>query len=409
MADTQYDIVLFGASSFVGKILAAYFVAQYGVGKQLKWAVAGRSRAKLETIKKALGSEAAQLDMMIADADDEGSLLKICEATQVVISTVGPYALYGEPLVKVCAESGTDYCDVTGEIQWIKRMIAQYEATAQSTGARILHCCGFDSIPSDLGVFFTQTQAKASLGSYCNRITMRVRRMKGEFSGGTVASLLNVVKEASTDAKLRKELADPYSLCPADHSFSVRQRNITSPRLDRHFNCWIGPFVMAAVNLRIVHRSNALSGAVYGTQFHYDEAMMMGAGMGGLIRAASLSAAMGGFMIAAALPPSRWALESFVVPKPGEGPSEESQQKGHFDIRFYGETDDGQFLFTKVTGDRDPGYGSTAKMLGEAALCLLEDVPKAAKSGGFWTPSTLLGQNLIDRLQAHAGLTFERL
>jgi len=408
MASTPYDFVLFGATSFVGKILAHYLVDQYG-DSDIHWAVAGRSQGKLESLKGELGAKAARLGVIVADAADEAALSTLCSTTRVVVSTVGPYALYGETLLKTCAESGTDYCDVTGEVQWIGRMIANYEATARSSGARIVHCCGFDSLPSDLGVLHLQAQARATLGTYCSRIKMRVRRMKGEFSGGTVASLLNVVKEASKNPQIRKDLANPYSLCPADHGFTERQLNIQSPQYDRDFQCWVAPFVMAGINTRVVHRSNALSGAAYGKHFRYDEATLMGTSAGGLLRSGMLSAVMGGLMVAAALAPSRWALERFVVPKPGQGPSEESQLKGSFDIRFFGTTDGGQSIWTKVTGDRDPGYGSTAKMLGEAALCLALDIPGEHRSGGFWTPSTLMGDLLLKRLQNHAGLTFERL
>jgi short subunit dehydrogenase-like uncharacterized protein len=407
MADPRYDIVLFGATSFVGKLLAHYLFTAYGTDGEISWAIAGRSKAKLAMLQSELGKGAANLDLLVVDASDEGTLLQICQSTRVMVSTVGPYALHGEPLIRACAESGADYCDLTGEVQWISKMITLYEAKARASGARIVHCCGFDSIPSDLGVFFLQAQAKTLLGRYCHRVKMRVCRMKGEFSGGTVASLMNVVKEASKDPQLRKELTNPYSICPPDHNFSARQQTVSSPRRDRDFKCWIAPFVMAAVNSRVVHRSNALSGAVYGNQFLYDEAMMMGTGLAGFARASTLSAAMAGFMTAAAIPPSRWALERFIMPKPGDGPSEQAQQAGFFDIRFFGETEDGKSIFTKVTGDRDPGYGSTAKMLGQAAICLARDIPQTEKSGGFWTPSTVLGQRLLERLQAHAGITFE--
>ena len=382
MASQRYDFVLFGATSFVGKIVARFLVRQYNNGA-VRWAAAGRSLAKLESLKSELGPEAAGLDLLVADASDENALVSICEATRVVVSTVGPYALYGEPLVKTCAETGTDYCDITGEVQWVGRMIKKYETTAQASGARIVHCCGFDSIPSDLGVLHLQTEANATLGTYCSRIKMRVRRMKGEFSGGTVASLLNVVEEASKSPQVRMDLADPYSLCPPGHPFSERQPEIRSPRYDRDFQCWVAPFIMAGVNTRIVHRSNALSAAAWGTHFRYDEGTMVGKGAGGLLRSATLSAVMSGFMVAAALPPSRWALQRFVIPKPGEGPSEESQFKGNFDIRLFGATDGGQAISTRVTGDRDPGYGSTAKMLAEAAICLALDIPQTQKPGGF--------------------------
>ena len=412
MASPKYDIVLFGATSFVGKILAHYFTAEFGAsgtGGKLKWAAAGRSRSKLKALKEELGQEAADLDLLNADASDEAALRKICMSARVMVSTVGPYALYGASLVKVCAETGTDYCDITGEVHWVRRMIQAYESKAQASGARIVHCCGFDSVPSDMGVFFLQTQAKAKFGDYCQKIKMRVRRMRGEFSGGTVASLMNVVKEASEDSELRKELADPYSVCPSDHHFFARQPNVKKPQHDPDFNCWVAPFVMAGINTRIVHRSNALSGSAYGKEFLYDEAMIMGAGLGGVAKAYRFSGAMGGFMLAAALPPSRWVLERYIVPKPGEGPSEDAQNKGYYDIRFFGETENGQTIWVKVFGDKDPGYGSTAKMLGQAAICLAQDITKEDKGGGFWTPATLMGQDFLNRLQAHSGLTFEVL
>jgi len=409
MNTARYDLIVFGATSFVGAILVRYLFEQYGVGKELKWALAGRSTAKLEQLRDSLGAGADQLPLVIADAGDEQSLRQLCDQTRVVISTVGPYALYGEPLVKVCAQTGTDYCDLTGEVQWIRQMVKKYEADAKASGARIVHCCGFDSIPSDLGVYFLQQQAKQRWGQPCQRVKMRVKAAKGGLSGGTVASLMNVVKEAAKDAELRKQLGNPYAICPPDHSFYSRQPDVRFAQYDEDFQAWAAPFVMAAINTRIVHRSNALSGNAYGKDFLYDEGVLTGRGLKGRMAALGMVGALGSFMAAATLPPSRWVLEKFVVPKPGEGPSPESQEKGFFDIRFSGKTADGQTIRVKVTGDRDPGYGSTAKMLGQAGVCLALDLVKQDKDGGFWTPSSLLGDKLLDRLQKHAGLTFDVL
>src|SRR5690606_34795782 len=226
-------------------------------------------------------------------------------------------------------------------------------------------------------------------------------------SGGTVASLMNVVKEATRDPDLRKQLGNPYAVCPPDHSFYSRQPDVRFAQYDEDFQAWTAPFVMAAINTRIVHRSNALSGNAYGKDFLYDEGVLTGRGLKGRMAALGMVGALGSFMAAAALSPSRWVLEKFVVPKPGEGPSPEAQESGFFDIRFSGKTAAGQTLRTKVTGDRDPGYGSTAKMLDQAGACLALDLAKQNKDGGFWTPSTLLGDALLNRLQQHAGLTFE--
>ncbi|WP_396623222.1 saccharopine dehydrogenase family protein [Marinobacter sp. W-8] len=408
MTDTtaaNYDLVVFGATSFVGQILARYLLENYGADKEVKWAIAGRSEGKLNQLKSDLGAGAASLPVILADAADEPALRDLCGQTRVVISTVGPYALFGETLVKVCAETGTDYCDLTGEVQWIRRMIERYEVKAKESGARIVHCCGFDSIPSDMGVWFLQQQAEATFGKPCQDVRMRVKVAKGGLSGGTVASMINVAKEAGADPKLRKELANPFSICPPEHRSEKRQPSLKSAEFDKNFNAWLAPFVMGAINTRVVHRSNALQGARYGKEFTYDEAIMTGKGTKGRLTAYGMVGALGAFFTASAIKPTRWVVEK-LVPKPGEGPSPEDQEKGFYDLRFVGKTTDGKTMITKVTGDRDPGYGSTAKMLGEAGLCLAFDVKDDVK-GGFWTPASALDGKLLERLQANAGLTFE--
>jgi len=409
MSGPQFDLVVFGATSFVGKLLCRYLSERHGAAGALKWAAAARSQAKLEALRTELGPAAAGLALIVADAGDAAALRAMCSRARVVVSTVGPYALYGEPLVKECAHGGTDYCDLTGEVQWIRRMIERYEAAAQASGARIVHCCGFDSIPSDLGVMFLQQESQHRFGTPCSCVKMRVKAMRGGASGGTVASLLNVVREAAADPALRKELANPYSLCGAAAGAGVRQPSVNSACWDRDFGAWCAPFVMAAINTRIVHRSNALQARPWGADFRYDEAMLAGRGARGRLAALGISAGLAGFMLGAALPPARWLLEHFVLPAPGEGPSPQAQRAGFFDLRFFGATADGQVLRAKVSGDRDPGYGSTSKMLGEAGACLALDVPKSALAGGFWTPATALGNALLARLQAHAGLKFELL
>jgi short subunit dehydrogenase-like uncharacterized protein len=230
--------------------------------------------------------------------------------------------------------------------------------------------------------------------------------MKGEFSGGTVASILNLVKEAATDPSLRKILLNPYALCGNSHPFTIRQNNINHAQFDRHFNAWVAPFVMAGINTKVVHRSNLLSQTAYGEKFSYDEGMLAGQGIKGGVAGYAISAALGGFMLAAALKPTRWILENYVVPKPGEGPSKTAQEHGFYDLWFFGLTENNEVITAKVTGDKDPGYGSTAKMLGQAAICLAKEV-KGRGKGGFWTPSTLLGDKLLNRLIKYAGLTFE--
>ncbi len=402
MTDQTFDIIVYGATSFVGQIMTRYMHAQFGDGS-VKWAIAGRSKSKLEKLSADAGLSG--IEMFVADAGDEAALQEICARTKVVASTVGPYALYGDTLVKVCAASGTHYCDLTGEPQWMRKMQERHEDVAKESGAWIVHCCGFDSIPSDLGVHFLQQQATKKFGQTCNRIDMRVAKLKGGASGGTIASMINMVKEASSDAELRRQLKDPYSLCPPGHGLSARQRDVQMG-YDGEYGGWIAPFVMAAINSRVVHRSNALSDKRYGDDFLYEEAMAFGGDGAGKRAARAISWGMGGMMVGLALPPLRWLLENHVLPKPGEGPSEQQQLNGGYDLLFLGTTLDGEKIRARVTGDRDPGYGSTAKMLAQAAACLARDVPENT-AGGFWTPATLMGDSLIDRLRAHAGLTFE--
>jgi len=409
MSTPSFDLIVFGATSFVGEILCRYLVENYGVDGDVKWAAAGRSLDKLEQLRDSLGEEAEALSLLTADAADEEALTGLCEQTRVIISTVGPYALYGEPLIKVCAATGTDYCDLTGEVQWVRRMINGYQDQAAESGARIVHSCGFDSIPSDMGVWHLQQAAMQQFGQPCETIRMRVKAMRGAASGGTVASMINITKEAAKNPQLRKELANPYSICPPDHGFTVRQKNVTTPELDPESGRWAGPFIMAAINTRVVFRSNALSGNAYGDNFRYDESMLMGKGFSGRLKATSFVLGLGAFMAGAAIPPTRWVMENTFLPKAGEGPSPEAQEKGFFDLRFHGETADGEKISSKVTGDRDPGYGSTAKMLAQAALSLAFDIDKNEKKGGFWTTATVFDQRFIDRLEKNAGLTFSIL
>lgn len=410
MAQPVHHLVVFGATSFVGQILTRHLFQRHGAGGEVSWAIAGRSQAKLEELRASLGDAAAALPILLADAADEAALAQLCAQAKVVVSTVGPYALYGSPLVKVCAETGTDYCDLTGEVQWIQRMIAAHEATAQRTGARIVHCCGFDSIPSDLGVHVLQSAALARFGAPATRVKLRIKALRGGFSGGTVASLMNVMREVAQDPSLRKVLTDPYVIAPSLLSARPpRQPEVRLAEYDADAKVWLAPFVMAAINTRIVHRSNALSGGRYGAEFSYDEAVMSGPGLKGRATATAMALGLGGFVALAAIPPTRWLLEQYVVPKPGEGPSPAAQESGFYDIRFHGRTAAGDTLRAKVTGDRDPGYGSTGKMLGEAAACLAFDIPKTRLGGGFWTPATAMGDALVKRLQQHAGLSFEVL
>ncbi|MGD1937925.1 MAG: saccharopine dehydrogenase family protein [Cyanophyceae cyanobacterium] len=395
-----FDVVLVGATGFVGQIVCAYLLDHAQV-ETFSWAITGRSVEKLNRVQSRLGENPPPV--LMVDVTDEQQVRELCGQTKVVITTVGPYALYGETLVKVCAETGTDYCDLTGEVQWVRRMLDKYEAIAQQSGARIVHCCGFDSIPSDLGVFYLQQQAKAQFGDYCDRVKMRLKDASGGFSGGTAASLVNIVKEAAADSALREALQNPHILCENGTKEFAHPPTLIPVQIDNAFEEWVTPFVMAGVNTPVVLRSNSLADWAYGNTFQYDEGMLAGTNAPGFLQAYGLKFALDIFGIAAVIAPS---LLEKIIPAPGEGPSEESQENGFYDLRFWGETAAGKTITVKVTGDRDPGYGSTAKILAQAGLCLANN---EEKTGGFWTPATAFGTILISRLTQYAGLTFEVL
>tara|TARA_B110000305_G_C19399528_1_gene619359 strand:- start:8 stop:1294 length:1287 start_codon:yes stop_codon:yes gene_type:complete len=405
MINKEFDIVVFGATSFVGKILCNYLANEY-TEPNLTWAMAARSEKKLNKLKVSLGENAAAIPLIIADSSDEQALQSMCEKTELIISTVGPYALYGELLVKICCQLGTDYCDLTGEPQWIRRMISQYEDDAKRSGARIVNCCGFDSIPSDLGVKFLQDHAQRHFGSYCDVVKLRVKVLKGGASGGTIASGLNLYKEASADPEIRKEMRDPYSLCPTGHAFTAHQHNV-SVEFDEDFDSWAAPFIMASINTRVVLRSNALLDGHYDENFKYDEAMLTSATNKGEKAAKRISTGTKVSMFMMAFAAMRWLATRFFLPSPGEGPTPEQQLKGCYDLRLLGRTPQGGRVRVKVTGDRDPGYGSTAKMLAQAGLSLRRDVDEGEVGGGFWTPATVFNDKLITRLIDYAGMDFE--
>jgi short subunit dehydrogenase-like uncharacterized protein len=407
MNNRNFDIVVWGATGFTGALVAEYLLAQYGVGDSLKWAIAGRSGEKLEALKQDLGDKAAALPTIVADSFDEDKLTAMAASTRVVITTVGPYAKYGSPLVKACVEQGTHYCDLAGEAQWIRKMIDEHHEAAIESGARIVHCCGFDSVPMDIGVWFLQREAKRHHGDYCKKITMNVKAMRGTFSGGTMASMMNLIKEARADRNVARVLGHPYGLNPADERKGPDGSDQRGIRFDEAAGSWTAPFIMAGINTKVVRRSHALLGYPYGQDFRYHESMMMGKGPKGWLSACALSGGLGGFVLTASLSPTRSLLERFVLPKPGEGPDKNQRETGFFDLRQFGELPDGTIIRTRITGDRDPGYGSTSKMLAESGVCLAKN--ELPSNGGVLTPAAAMGDALLGRLQEKAGLKFEIL
>ncbi len=398
-----YDVIVYGATGFTGRLVAEHMLAKYGVGGETRWAIAGRNRSKLEEVRKEIGAPDA-LPLVVADASDPASLVAMAKATKVVITTVGPYQLYGEPLIAACCEAGTDYVDLCGEPAWMAAMIAKYDAKAKASGARIVFSCGFDSIPFDLGVVFIQAQAKQRLGAPLTRLRGRVRRMKGGFSGGTVASLMATLENAKRDPSIMKTMDDPFALTPGFRG--PPQPAGDKAMHDEAAGAWAAPFVMASINTKNVHRTNFLLGRPFGDDFVYDEMVLTGDGPKGKSRANTAAMGTGVTNALLGFAPTRALLRQFALPKPGQGPTKEQRETGMFDVLLVGDTKDGRRLRAGVKGDKDPGYAGTSKMIGESAMCLVRDVGRDVTPGGVWTPGAALGEKLIARLEANAGLRF---
>ena len=402
-ADRPYDLIVYGATGFTGRLVAEHMLATYGAAGDIAWAMAGRSAAKLAEVRGLIGAPET-VPLVVANADDPASLKAMAQSAKVIVTTVGPYQLYGEPLIAACAAAGTDYVDLCGEPAWMAAMIGKYGEAAKESGARIVFSCGFDSIPFDLGVFFLEKQAQARFKAPATRVRGRVRSMKGSFSGGTAASLIATVEAAGRDPSIQQTLANPFALTPG--FTGPAQPSGADIALDKEAGGWAAPFMMAMINTKAVHRSNQLLGHVWGTDFAYDEMLMTGAGPAGQKRAKAAARAEGIQNALIGFAPTRALIRRFVLPKPGKGPSKADREAGHYDVLFIGETAKGQSVQVSVKGDKDPGYGSTSKMIAESAICLARDVPKDKVGGGFWTTASAMGDALIARLEAKAEIQF---
>lgn len=355
MSNRKYDVVVFGATGFTGRLVAEYLLHQYGIGGELHWAMAGRSMKKLESIRTELGTDA--IPLIVADSSDRASLDAMTSQAKVICTTVGPYAKYGSSLVASCIDNNAHYCDLTGEVQWIRRMIDTHHETAEAKGVKIVHCCGFDSIPSDIGVYFLQKEAMKKFGQQCQAIKLRVKGMKGGFSGGTVASLNNVLAEAEEDNTIFEILENPYALAPVGERQGVEQDDAMEAGYDKDLKTYTAPFVMAPINTKIVRRSNALMGYSYGKEFRYDEKMLSGKGITGRIAANVIAKGMNWTMNAGSSSFTKKIMDRF-LPDPGEGPNQQERENGFFNLILIGELRDGRKIKAKVKGERDPGYGS---------------------------------------------------
>ena len=404
MSERIYDVVIWGASGFTGRLVVEYMYRAYGRSGDVRWAVAGRNEQKLQQVLQDTGCS-SNIPILIADSSDEASLRSLAEQTKVVCTTVGPYAKYGSLLVQFCAETGTHYTDLTGEVHWMRRMIDQHHVEAQNSGARIVHTCGFDSIPSDLGVFLLQRAMFEKHGVYSPNVKYRVVKASGGVSGGTIDSVVNMMEESKSDPSILPLMADPYALNPLNMPRGEDKKDETSVFYDEDFEQWTAPFVMAGVNTRVVRRSHSLLGYPWGNDFRYDEAVLVGDGPGGIVKAWFITAATG-LLIALTVFSFTRKLFARLAPSPGEGPSPEAIRKGFFNIELFASHPDDpeRSMVAIVTGDRDPGYGATSKMIAESAVCLAKD--ELDTPTGVLTPAVAMGQRLIDRLQQNAGMSF---
>jgi len=383
----QFGVVVYGATGYTGRLVCEYLNNQYGVDGEVKWAMAGRSQNKLAQVRDEMGIPDS-VPFVIADSEDTNSVKAMIENTQVVLTTVGPYQKYGSDLVRLCSEIGTDYVDLCGEPAWMYEMIAEYGEAAKESGARIVFSCGFDSVPFDLGVHYLQQHAQDKFSQPLTRVKGRVRAMKGTFSGGTLESFRLTVKAVEKNPELKDVLSNPFSLTNGFNG--PKQPSGMAPLFEEELNSWSTPFVMATINTKNIHRSNLLLSHQYGEEFVYDEMMLTGPGEKGEAMAKMVAE------------DKSMANDPM---KPGEGPSKESRETGFYDVLFVGSNKNGDSLMASVKGDKDPGYGSTCKMISESAVCLLKNLDAA--SGGIWTPASAMGSLLIDRLQENAGLTFQ--
>lgn len=404
MAKREYDVVVWGATGFTGKWVAKHLFEHYPQS-QLRWAIAGRNPDKLDDVREFIGDTDASVQGILADSDDQESLQDMVASTKVIISTVGPYAYYGSLLVQVCATEGTHYVDLTGEVPWMRAMIDAHSKSAHRSGARIVHSCGFDSIPSDMGTYFTQQQALLQFGEYLKSLRFALLKARGGISGGTVHSMLNIVQQAVTDKAVRRLLQNPYSLNPDPSFRGPDGGDQRSAKFSEELKAWTAPFIMASINTRIVRRTNAVLGFVWGKDFQYSETLVTAKGAKGYAIAMGIAAGFIAFG-AVALTGLGRKLLGVALPSQGEGPKVDPENPGFYTIDFHGETASGKKIHTRVTGDGDPGYGSTAKMLAESAVCLALDDDQIAVEGGFWTPASAMGEPLLARLQAQGGLTF---
>ncbi|MFO0664181.1 MAG: saccharopine dehydrogenase NADP-binding domain-containing protein [Polyangiaceae bacterium] len=403
MPSRGYDITLLGASGYTGRLVGAYLSRALAASKSspARWAIAGRNRAKLEEIASAF--EGTRPDIVVVDVDSKEGVARLAGDTRVLCSTAGPYDVLGRGVVAACAAQGTHYCDITGEVPFVRHSIDTHHDEAIRTKARIVHCCGFDSVPSDIGVYLLQKEALLRFGAPLHRVDFVVLKTRGGFSGGTAQSLIGVLDAASRDPEAMRSITDPYGLSPKGTTGNDRDASTWKKSPFRGVPGYVAPFFMGPVNARVVRRSNALLEELYGFDFRYREWMCTGKGAKGYATAAGLTVGMGALFTLGQEKATRRLLARW-FPKSGEGPTKEQRESGFYRIRLFGTRNEEASLDLRVEGDQDPGYGDTAKMLGESALALAyDDLPE---NYGVVTPAYAMGDALAARLRA-AGIRFE--
>jgi short subunit dehydrogenase-like uncharacterized protein len=408
-AGREHDLVVFGATGFVGRLLAAELAEH--APPELRIALAGRDEARLQDVRAVLPGRAREWPLVVADSGDDAALERLARSTRAVATTVGPYTRHGFGLARACAEAGTHYADLTGEVLFVRRLIDEVEEAARRTGARLVAACGFDSVPSDLAVLLLHERATADGAGDLGDTTLLVRQLRGGLSGGTVDSMRAMVTAAASDSAARRVVLDPYALSPDRRAEPDvgRQRDVGGVMHDHATGQWTAPFVMGTFNTRVVRRSSALAGHAYGPRFRYRELQACGTGRVGQLRAAAFSAGLGAFVVGMANPLTR-PLLGLVLPSPGEGPSEEVRRRGRFRMEVRTTTSSGRRYLAVAAAQADPGYAATAVMLAESALCLVEDEPRLPARAGVLTPATAFGDVLVERLRGRGfTLTVEEL
>ena len=403
-ADRTFDITVFGATGFVGRLVAAYLAEH--APDSVRVALAGRSQEKLARVRGDLPAGAREWPLVVANSGDAESLAAMARGTRVVATTVGPYRRIGLGLVDACIDAGADYVDLAGEVLFVRESVER-DGRAAATGARIVHSCGFDSIPSDLGVYLLHDLAQSDGAGDLEDTTLVVTAMRGGVSGSTLASMEGQIDEIKSDHEARRIAADPYALVPggAPGAEAESERDSFGFGRDEQLGQWVAPFVMASYNTRIVRRSNALQDYAYGRGFRYREVIGVGSGLIAPVKGAIVAGGLAALSSALAFDPTRKLLDR-VLPSPGEGPSEQARRKGYFRLEIHARTSSGARYMARVAANGDPGYAATALMMGEAALCLTLDSDRLPQRGGILTPAAAMDGALVKRLQA-AGMTLE--